>query len=187
VHWHFRARSQVDTFEILAGEDRRIHEVVVADRLEPDRIAIPRGHLEGTAELPAVGQLHAGLGHDATAVIARRIDRVRVPLQIEHFRGHHHPALGPVLRREVLKRHFEAADALRHVGGVHFDCQRAVIGHILRRQHVSQCGKTAQSDGRGNEGGRKTSDFQGILQWMGRWSTNRPRLRLPLSEQASET
>ena len=133
VHRRLRARIEIDALEILARVDRRIDQVVVVDRLEVDRVAIPRGHVQCRAGLPAHRQFHAGFGLDLAGVVAGRIQRHGIPLQVEHLRGHHHAALAAILRREVLERHVHAARALRHV-----DMEGVHVERIARpRQHLA--------------------------------------------------
>ena len=124
VHRRLGARIEVETLEVLAGEDRRVDQVLVVDRLEVDGVALARGDLQRGAGLPAGGQFHAGLGGDLARVVAGRVERHRVPLQVEHFRRHHHAALATVLRRQELelRLHLGRPFGHHHVEGV--DIQR---------------------------------------------------------------
>jgi hypothetical protein len=151
VHVHRRAgtRIEIDALEIFAGVDRRVDEVVVIDRLEVHGVAIFRSDLQAPAELPARRQLHARIGLDLARVVTGRIQRHCVPLQIEHFRRHHHAALAHVLRRQILELDFHRRGALRHIHVEGVDV--VLIAHPRQRLAVGlhrQAGELVDRTGR---------------------------------------
>ncbi len=148
VHWHLRARVEIDALVVLAGEQGRINQMVIRDRLEDDGIAIASRGFQGSGERPALGQGHAGLRLQVARIDAGRIQRIGVPLQVEHFRGHHHPALAAALRGQEIEVGDDLAHALGHVHLERIDVELvalpgqrlAVGGHAQAGQLVDRTG-----------------------------------------------
>jgi hypothetical protein len=133
MHGRGGARVEIDALEIFAGIHRRIDQIVVIDRLEMQRVAILRCHVERGAGLPAGRQFQARLGVDLAGKIAGRIQRVGTPLHVEHFRRHHHAAFARALRRQILEADVDAAHALRYI-----DMKRVDVVLIARPgQHLA--------------------------------------------------
>ena len=67
---------------------------------------------------------HARIEQDAVRVVARRVQRRRQELQVEHVRRHHHAALAAAGGREVVELGDDLGGAGRHC----FFCALAIIG-----------------------------------------------------------
>lgn len=113
------AGAQLHALVVLAGEHRRIDQVVEIDRLESHRVANTTIGFQCGGIAPTSRQRDAGLRLDVAREITGRVQRGSVPLQVEHLRGHHHPALVAGLRREEFELGGQLGSALRHV---HLEC-----------------------------------------------------------------
>ncbi len=106
---------KLDALEIAPREHRRVDEGIEIRRLECRRAAIARGGIERGPELPTLGKLDRGLDHDLPGEIAGRVERHRIPLDIQHVRRHHHPTLVIVGGRDDLKIEIERRRTHGHV------------------------------------------------------------------------
>ncbi len=104
MHRHLGARIEVQTLEILAGEDRRVDQGLVGRGLIGHDV-VGRGAvgLKTRTLLPAGRELDRGHHRQAADIPARRIERGEGPLHIDHVRRVDDAADIAVDRRQVLK------------------------------------------------------------------------------------
>lgn len=143
------AGAQFHALVVLAGEHRRIDQVVEIDRLEAHRVADAAIGFQCRGIAPAGRQRDAGLRLDVAREITGRVQRRGVPLQVEHFRGHHHPALVAGLRREELELGRQLGGALWHIHLERIDVELVALpGHHLAIDLDHQTGKLVDRSGR---------------------------------------
>ena len=142
------ARIQVHLLVIATGDQRAVHKGLEGGLAELDgSVALALG-VEGGGVFPALRQADRGLHRNVPGEPAGGIERQRVPLRVQHFRRHHHPALPRGHRRQELEADLQrpGAGGRGHVEGEHVHrvagpFQRLAVGGDLEpRQLVDGAG-----------------------------------------------
>jgi hypothetical protein len=127
--------SQVPLPEMGSGEDRGIDQGLVVGFGPGHTVADPAPPVERAGVGPAGGKGDCGLDADPAHIVPGRIEAHRLPLEVEHFLGHHDPALGRLQRRGEHEPRGDGHGAVGHLdvkGGdldrIALPAQRLAVG-----------------------------------------------------------